>query len=581
MEREEERNKPGVSKSLRLGEILLKQGAVTEEQIYQALEAQKTSKKVLGEILIEKGFLTDQVLAEALAREFHLAFLDLTKEKVDKELAKVFSPGILKKYGVFPLRREGDYLIVATSDPLDILALQQIGHLTNYNVRPVIATRKQIETQINKYAGSMQHAAEAIKEIIAKKRDDIETLDATDQSLKELEIAVHEAPIIKLVNSIIAEAIEQNSSDIHLEPQLEALFVRFRIDGVLYEKMTVPHDLQAAVISRIKIISGMDIAERRVPQDGRLSVNAHDRLFDVRVSTLPGVYGEKVVLRLLDKRSILIPLESLGFDESELTLIDRLIHRPYGILLLTGPTGSGKTTTLYSFLNVLNDATRNIVTVEDPVEYELPRIHQTAINVRAGYTFATAIRHILRQDPDIIMVGEIRDLETAEIAIQAAITGHLVLSTLHTNSASGAITRLIDMDVEPFLISSAVIGVIAQRLVRKLCPYCKKEYAAAESLKKSIADLLPPNSKEAVLAKPQGCDRCNNIGYAKRTGIFEILNMSDEIRELTLKKSDENEIAKTAIAQGMRTLRASGVKKALDKTTSLEEVMRVAFVEET
>ncbi len=580
MEREQE-DRAHLNKSLHLGDILLKQGVITKEQLYQALEEQKTNKKRMGEILIEKGFLTEQLLVETLAEEFHLAFVDLNKEKVDEEIVKKFSSYLylLKKYCLFPLRAEGDRLIVATSDPLDILPLQEIGRLGNYTTKPVIATRKQIESYINRYSGPMQHASEAIKEIVAKKKE-TEGEEISEKSLEELEIAIHEAPIVKLVNSIIAQAIEQSSSDIHLEPQLNALFVRFRIDGVLYERMTVPHELQPAVISRIKIISGMDIAERRVPQDGRLSINALGRNFDVRVSTLPGVYGEKVVLRLLDKESILIPSESLGLDKDELNLLNRLIHRPYGIILITGPTGSGKTTTLYSILNSLNDATRNIITVEDPVEYELDRIHQTAINVRAGYTFATAIRHILRQDPDIIMVGEIRDRETAEIAVQAAITGHLVLSTLHTNNASGAITRLLDMNVEPFLISSAVIGVIAQRLVRKLCPFCKKEYESTGDLQKSIADLIPKDTKKLIFARPQGCDKCNNIGYSKRTGIFEILNMTDELRNLALRKADEAEISKQAISQGMCTLRASGVKMALEQITSLEEVMRVTFMDE-
>lgn len=581
MERKEERDRIRISRSLRIGEILLRQGVISEEQLYQALEAQKASKKILGAILIEKGFLSEEILAETLAKESLLPFVDLTKEQIDDKLARGFSPQILKKYHVFPLRIEAGHLIVATSDPLDILSIQEIGHLSGHIARPVVATRKQIDFCINKYAGPMQEAAEAIKEIVAQKKD-AEIKQIQEQSLKELEAAVHEAPIVKLVNSVIAEAIEQRASDIHFEPQAESLFVRFRIDGMLYERMTVPADLQPAVLSRVKIVSGMDIAERRMPQDGRMSLSAEGHNFDVRVSTLPGIFGEKIVLRLLDKESILIPLENLGVDKDELILLSRLIRRPYGIILLTGPTGSGKTTTLYSILNTLNDATRNIVTVEDPVEYELGRIHQTAINVRAGYTFATAIRHILRQDPDIIMVGEIRDLETAEIAIQAAITGHLVLSTLHTNSASGAITRLLDMNVEPFLISSAVIAVIAQRLVRKLCPLCKKEYVAGDDLKKSIADLLPDKGAgELILANPQGCDKCSTIGYAKRTGIFEILTMTDELRELTLKKADEAEIKRIAVSQGMRTLRASGVKKAVEKVTSLEEVMRVAFVDET
>lgn len=581
MERKEEIGKIRAEKSLRIGEILLKQGVITEEQLYQALDLQKTKKKLLGTILVEKGVISEEVLCQALAIEYLLTFVDLNKEEIDENIVKLFSQSTLKKFRLFPIKLQEGYLIVATSDPLDILSLQELGRLSGYTTKPVVATSKQIDAFINKYSKATQTAADVIKEGIAKKKEEAAGgAKTTEKSLKELEIAVHEAPVVKLVNSIIIEAIEQGTSDIHLEPQANGLFVRYRVDGVLYEKMTVPLDLQPAVISRVKIVSGMDIAERRVPQDGRLSIKSENRSFDIRASTLPGVFGEKVVLRILDKESILIPLNSLGPDEGELKTLNNLIQRPYGILLITGPTGSGKTTTLYSILNTLNDATRNIVTVEDPVEYELAKIHQTAINVRAGYTFATAVRHILRQDPDVIMVGEIRDLETAETAIQAAITGHLVLSTLHTNNAAGAITRLIDMNVEPFMISSAVIGIIAQRLVRKLCPNCKAEYEAPQDLKNSIGDLLPPGHEKLILAKPQGCEKCKHIGYSKRTGIFEILTMTDEVRELTLKRASENEITKVAVYQGMRTLRASGVKKALDKATSLEEIMRVAFVNE-
>lgn len=579
MERKDDRNKIRLEKTLRLGEILLKQGLISGEQLYQALEIQKTKKKILGEILVENGFISEEILALALAKEYALEFVDLTKEKIDERIVKLFSHPILKKYRIFPLRVEEGRLIVATSDPLDILSIQEMGRLAGYPAKPVLATLKQIELCINKYSAYLQEATEVIKEIMAKKKPE-ETQEVQERLLKELEVAVHEAPIVKLVNSIITEAIEQSSSDVHLEPQPNGLLVRFRIDGLLYERMTIPQDLRAIVTSRVKIISGMDIAERRMPQDGRLSIKVGERSFDVRVATLPGIYGEKVVLRLLDKESIFVPLKDLGLDADGLDLIIRLINHPYGIILSTGPTGAGKTTTLYSIINTLNIPTRNIVTVEEPVEYELLGIHQTAINIRAGYTFATALRHILRQDPDIIMVGEVRDVETAEIAIQAAITGHLVLSTLHTNNAPGAITRLLDMNIEPFLISSAVIGVIAQRLVRKLCSFCKKEYTASEDLKKSIADLLPKEIENLVLAKPQGCEKCRNIGYLGRTGIFEVLCMTDELRELTLKKADEAELSRVAISQGMRTLRVNGIKKALDKTTSLEEVMRVTFIEE-
>ncbi len=568
-----------INKALRIGEILLKWRVIDEKQLYQALEIQKTKKKRLGDILVEQGIINERALAEVLAQELHLPFVDLLKEKIDKKVVNIFSPQILKKYQVFPIRKEENRILIATNDPWDVLSLQELGRLSGCFTRPVVATKEQIEACINKYSGPMQDAAEAIKAIVAQEKDEVSA--AADLSLKQLEAAGQEAPIVKLVNSIIAEAIKQGASDIHVEPQAKELLIRLRIDGVLYEKMNIPCNLQPAVISRIKIISGIDIAERRKPQDGRMSiVLAKDQDFDVRVSTLPGRFGEKIVLRLLDKRSVLITLDHLGLDKSELDLINRLIYQPYGMILVTGPTGAGKTTTLYSMLNILNDVSRNIITVEDPVEYELARINQTAINVRAGYTFATAIRHILRQDPDIIMVGEIRDLETAEIAIQAALTGHLVLSTLHTNNAAGAITRLLDMNVEPFLISSAVIGIIAQRLVRRLCPFCRKEYNASEDLKRQVSDLLPEGMQQLSLAKPAGCERCRDIGYSKRIAIYEILLMHEQIKEVVLKRANDIEINKIAVSRGMRTLRTSGFKKVLEKVTSLEEVMRVVFVDE-
>jgi len=560
-----------------IGEILVKWGVITKEDLHRALEIQKKKKMRLGDILIKEGIiLNERKIAEVLSQEFHLPFVDLSKEKIDKDLLNLFSFQQLKRYLVFPIRKDEGYLLVATTDPLDIQPLQELSLRSGYSVKTVIATKEQIEAYLNKFSAPMQEAAAAIKEITAQKKTEESEIDQVQ--LKEIEAATQEAPVIKLVNSIIAEAIKQNASDIHFEPQADGLLIRFRMDGVLYERMTIPLNLRSPVISRIKIISGMDITERRKPQDGRMSISLEkEQEFDVRVSTLPGIFGEKVVLRLLNKKSILISLINLGLDEDEQKLVRHLVSQPYGIILVTGPTGSGKTTTLYSILNELNDTTRSIVTVEDPVEYELPRINQTAINVRAGYTFATAIRHILRQDPDIIMVGEIRDLETAEIAIQAALTGHLVLSTLHTNNAPGAIIRLLDMNVEPFLISSAVIGVIAQRLVRKLCLFCKQEYTADKELGREILDLIPLREEQAILARPSGCEKCIDIGYSGRTGIFEILTMDEQIKELILKRADESEITKSAISTGMKTLKVSGIKKAIEKVTSLEEVMRVTF----
>ncbi|RLJ02972.1 MAG: type II secretion system protein GspE [Candidatus Aenigmatarchaeota archaeon] len=563
-------------KSLRLGEILVEWGILDEEKLYQALKIQKESGKKLGEILVEQGFVTEKQVTEALAYEHHLQVVSLNDVQIEEKLLNMFSYQWLKRHNVIPFRLEGDTLTVAVNDPLNLSVLQEIRNRTGYRIKLVLATSKEIKEAINKYYGPLRSAQEAIKEIVIEKGKFQST--EKELSVKELEAVVQEAPIVRLVNSVIGEAIKQSASDVHFEPQRENLRVRFRIDGVLYERMIIPKELQSAVISRIKIISGMDIAEKRKPQDGRMSLIIESKEFDIRVSTLPDIFGEKVVLRILDKKSIIRPLESLGMEEKELKIVKSLIFQPYGMILVTGPTGSGKTTTLYSILNILNDESRNIVTVEDPVEYELDGINQTAINVRAGYTFATAIRHILRQDPDVIMVGEIRDLETAEIAVQAALTGHLVLSTLHTNNAPGAITRLLDMNVEPFLISSSVIGVIAQRLVRKLCPFCKREYIPSMEEKERILKDFSLN-KEVILAKPQGCKECYGIGYSGRTGIFEILKVDDEIKNLILKRANESEITQVAISKGMDTLKISGFKKALKKITSLEEVMRVAFVE--
>lgn len=561
----------------RIGQILLKWKAITEKDLVRALDLQKIKKKRLGEILIEDGALSEKELVETLAKEFRLPFVDLAKEEVDNRQFGLFPYHLLKKLQLLPFHKKDGYILVATNDPLNIQSLQELSLFSGCSVRPVLATKEQITVYLEKLSPPMQETASVIKEIITEKHDDLPELD--NLSLHELEAATQEASVVKLVNSVISEAIRQKASDIHFEPRTKGIFIRFRIDGVLYDKISIPPALKPAVISRVKIISGMDIAERRKPQDGRMSVSlGEDRIFDIRASTLPGIFGEKIVLRLLDKSSVLISLDSLGLEKGEQKLIDRLIKYPHGIILVTGPTGSGKTTTLYSILSVLNNPERNIVTVEDPVEYKLEGINQTSINVRAGYTFASAIRHILRQDPNIIMVGEIRDLETAEIAIQAALTGHLVLSTLHTNNAAGAITRLLDMNVEPFLISSALIGVIAQRLVRKLCPICKKEYTATDDLKEEISDLIPAEAKQLYFAEPVGCDECMHLGYIGRTGIFEVLTMDDRLRDLILKKSNEAEITKAVVETGMQTLRVSGVKKAIAKVTSLEEVMRVVFI---
>ncbi len=557
-----------------VGKYLVERGIITEKQLSAALEKQKNINQRLGSILLEEGLVTERHIIEALSHQFNLECIDLEKHTVDKSLVSIFFPEKMREWKIVPVKLEGNMLTVAITDPLDINMLQRLKYLSGYKIIPVLATSEEIESCINKYFGPLQHMEDAMHDVVTEK-----TAGSQDKemSLQDLQAAVKEAPVVKLVNSIIGEAIKAEASDVHFEPQREKVRVRYRIDGLLYEKFTVPKGLQPPVISRIKIMAGIDIAERRRPQDGRIGLIFGEREYDIRVSTLPDIYGEKVVLRILDKKSIRIDLNALGLDEEERDVVEKLISYPYGIILVTGPTGSGKTTTLYSVLNQLNDTTRNIVTVEDPIEYELEGINQTAVNVRADYTFASGMRHILRQDPDVVMIGEIRDVETAEISIQAALTGHLVFSTLHTNNASSAVIRLLNMNIEPFLISSSVIAVIAQRLVRKVCPHCREEMELSDGIKKDIAGILP-DAGEMKFVKGKGCDQCNEIGYHGRTGIYEIMPVTQEIKDLVLRRATEKEISDVAIKQGMRTLQMSGLKKAMNRVTTVEEVMRVAFV---
>ncbi len=562
-----------IETDVKFGEMLVRLGFLEENKLAEALKVQKETKKKLGEILLEWKLIDENQLIIALSEIYHLPVIDLTKITVDPEIRKLVPPRVFQKYNVLPVALQNDYLVVAMNDPLDLAMLQELKNLSGKKIRPVLATSVEIRAFFD---NPMFAAEEVIREASDIKERAVPAADSV--SVKELELAAQEAPTVRLVASVISEAIKNKASDIHFEPQRESMRVRFRIDGVLYEKTMIPSDMQAAIISRIKIIAGMDISENRKPQDGRMEASGDGKQFDIRVSSLPSIFGEKLVLRLLNKQSIILPLSSLGMNEGEMSLISELAKRPYGMVLVSGPTGSGKTTTLYSLLNSINNKEKNIVTVEDPVEYELNGITQTAVNTRAGYSFATAIRHILRQDPDIIMIGEIRDLETAEIAIQAALTGHLVLSTIHTNNAAGVVTRLIDMNVEPFLVSSAVVGVIAQRLVRTLCPVCRKGFRPSEDMKKNIPDLAA-FPEDTVFAAPVGCPECNSLGYNGRTGVFEMFALEAEVRNLILSKSNEAEISKSLLSRNMKTLRSSGLDKARRLITSIEEVMRITFVE--
>jgi type IV pilus assembly protein PilB len=539
----------------KLGEILCSRGLIERKQLHEALEIQKTDNRKLGEVLIQKGWIQEDELTEMLAKLFQISFVRLSHDKIDKNLIKFIPQDFMRNHKVLPLALDGNCLTVATNNPLDVSVLQEIQYKSGLQIHPVMASLSDIEKHLQK---------DLDQQLNSVKNDEGEDPSARKQ-------------IIRLVDGIMAQAIQEKASDIHFESQKDQMRVRFRIDGVLYEKKPIPLDLARNVISRIKVISQMDVAENRRPQDGRISLTIDHEGFDIRLSTLPDLKGENLVLRILSKNFINRSFDSLGMDQAETSITHRLIERPYGLILVTGPTGAGKTTTLYSILNLLNRSSKNIISVEDPVEYEISGITQTAVNNLIGYTFANAIRHILRHDPDIIMVGEIRDVETAEIAIRAALTGHLVLSTMHTNTAAGAMTRLLEMNIEPFLISSAVNGVIAQRLVRKLCPHCHSEYQANNDVAKTITQYVPFPQPQ-VLGKPVGCERCLNTGYWGRTGVFEILEINQDLRSMILKSASERDLVEKALAQGMKTLPISGMNKVIKKITSLEEIMGITFM---
>lgn len=538
----------------KLGEVLCSRGLIEPRQLQEALEIQKTDNRKLGEVLVDKGWLHEDKLMEILAGLFQLHFVRLSQKTIDRSLFKLIPAELLHSHKVFPLVMEGNCLTVATNNPLNVSALQEIQYKSGFQIQPVMASLSDIEHHLQIHIGFDQYVVQDNEEQASGKH------------------------IIRFVDSLIAQAVEEKASDIHFEPQKTHMRVRFRIDGTLYEKKSIPLELAKNVISRIKIMAQMDVTENRRPQDGRISITIQKRDYDLRLSTLPDIAGENLVLRILNKNFDNWSFESLGLDKAEIAVMRRLIVRPYGLILATGPTGSGKTTTLYSILNLLNKTSKNIISVEDPVEYELPGMTQTAVNNLIGYSFANAIRHILRHDPDIIMVGEIRDVETAEIAIRAALTGHLVLSTMHTNTAAGAVTRLLEMRIEPFLISSALNGVIAQRLIRKLCTHCSEEFAPdrdlAERLSKNVSIHAP-----RLLRRAKGCEQCLNTGYRGRTGVFEILEIDQDLRSMILKSAGEEEIASKALSKGMKLLPIAGMHKVIEKITSCEEIMGLCCTE--
>jgi type IV pilus assembly protein PilB len=566
-----------------LGQILLEKDLINQEQLDEALKVQKNTTEQLGRILVDLGHVTEQDVLRGHAEQLGIPFLDLDRISVDEDVAKAIPQSVVQRYNAIPIRRSGNRLTVAMADPTNVFALDDIRLITGYEIDPMLASSDDISALMSGTDGGgtqeeLQTALQALDgETGAALADDMDLSGGgVEEDVDRSQALEDEAPIIRVVNVIIQQAIKDRASDIHIEPDRRGVRIRYRIDGVLHEVMQVPKYVHAPLISRVKIMGDMNIAERRIPQDGRIHIRHEGKDFDLRVSSLPTVFGEKIVMRILDQSSVLIGLNKLGMFAETQAHLESVIVQPNGMILSTGPTGSGKTTTQYAILNKINSVEKNIITIEDPVEYQLRGLNQVHVNRKAGLTFANAMRAFVRQDPDIIMVGEIRDLETAETAVQASLTGHLVLSTLHTNDAPSAVTRLVDMGVEPFLISASIIGVLAQRLGRKICQNCKEPYKPpAEALRRVGFNV--ENADDVVFYRGRGCEQCKHTGYRGRNGIFEFMLMTEEIQDLIVKRAPLSEVRNAALASGMKTLKMDGFQKVLEGMTTVEEVMRVVF----
>jgi len=545
---------------------LIDAGIITTEQLEEALEIQKTSKQLIGTILTQLGYCTEEDVARMLASKTGHKFISIDEVGVNIAVANLITPELAVKNNILPIYEEDGIVYVAMKNPNDILTVDYLRMLTGYEICPVVAADMELQAAIENFA-NMNSGVDNYDE------------EAEDDVVESENLDIDDKPAVQLVNQIINNAIKAGASDIHIEALEKYMRVRFRIDGVLQEIMQNPIKMYAAVISRIKVIGGMDIAERRIPQDGRATVKFEDKTMDVRIASMPTVYGEKVVMRLLERSNTnIVTLKDIKFSPRQFDRFNHAIHMPYGFVLVTGPTGSGKSTTLYATLAEISTLEKNVITLEDPVERRMSGINQVQMNNRAGMTFAAALRSVLRSDPDIVMVGEIRDSETAKIAVEAALTGHMVLSTLHTNDASGAVTRLDEMGVEPFLTASSLVGVLAQRLVRRLCPKCKEEYEIShEELKKIVPDLedYGYNKSSYKLYKAKGCLTCNNTGYKGREAVFEFLTVTEEMKRLILDRATVAEVKALAVSQEMKTLKDEGLYKMMEGNTSLEEVLRV------
>ena len=587
--------------SVRLGELLTKASLITQDQLKEALRVQKETGGKLGETLIKLNFVSEEDITECLSQQFGVPSINLAHFEIDPSVIKLIPADVARKYNILPVNKTGATITIAMADPTNVFAMDDIKFMTGYNVEPVVASETAVTEAITKYYGksapvvekggaggaavvppgasALELATKGLEEMQALGDSaDVEVLAEFEEiSAEQLARQGEEAPVIKLVNVILMSAIQKGASDIHIEPYEKELRVRYRIDGILYNIMAPPMKYRDAIVSRVKIMSKLDIAEKRLPQDGRIKIRYNEsgepKEIDFRVSVLPTLFGEKIVLRLLDKDKLMLDMTRLGFEPESLAKFEEAIQRPWGMVLVTGPTGSGKTNTLYSSISKINTPETNIMTAEDPVEFNLAGINQVQVKENIGLNFAAALRSFLRQDPNIILVGEIRDFETAEIAVKAALTGHLVLSTLHTNDAPSTINRLMNMGIEPFLVASAVHLICAQRLVRRICSNCKEPYPQAPEALMS-AGFTAEDANEVTPMKGAGCDKCNSTGYKGRVGLYEVMAIGEELKELILVGASGTELRRKAVEEGMLTLRMSGLRKVKDGLTSLEEVVR-------
>jgi type IV pilus assembly protein PilB len=564
----------------RLGDLLVADGLLTAEQLKKALAEQKGSPEKLGSVLVRLNFVNEDQLIGFLSRQYGVPSITLAQLDIDSDVLKLVPAPIARKYEVIPVRKMGNSLALAMADPTNVFALDDISFMTNLQVLPLVASQTALKKAIDR---NYESKTEAISTVLSDMQTDLANVEVVEEGEEgtkvdvfELKESADEAPVVKLVNMVLVDAIQKGASDIHFESYEKIFRIRFRMDGVLHEMLAPPKRLESAILSRLKIMSNLDIAERRLPQDGRIKLRYNNREIDFRVSTLPTIFGEKAVLRILDKESLKLDLTQLGFDDWSLDKFNAAIHQPYGMVLITGPTGSGKTTTLYSGIHTINSPDVNIMTAEDPVEYNLKGVNQVQINEGVGRTFAAALRSFLRQDPDVILVGETRDLETAQISIRAALTGHLVFSTLHTNDCPSTIARLLDMGIPSFLVASSLLLVLAQRLGRKVCRQCREPYDADEESLVQYGH-VPSGKGKVQFYKGKGCATCNFTGMKGRVAIYEVMPIGEELRDAILKNAPTAEIRSIAQSAGMKSLRQAGLMKVIEGTTTIEEVLRVTL----